>query len=180
MTLDYWERFDVSDVPPNNAVAFTIALSNAYLMRLDGDTRGSAKHREYTALLGRALDRMASVQYEDQIENGKIVVKGDDITHGVKVAYDNMLDELHEDRLLTTVDPDWVPDPNAPGWEWTAQGWRPRAQGAPQGAAQGAPQAWNDFEPGRQMPLGQGWGGKRSRRKRSMRKCSKRKRKTRH
>ena len=113
---------------------------------------------------------MASAHYEDQFAHGKKVVDGDQVMHEVKIAYDNMLRGLDDYRLEATVAPDWEPRPDAPGWERTAQGWRPRAQGAAQ--------AWDDFEPGEPMPLGPGWGGKRSRRKRSKR--SKRRRKTRH
>ena len=166
MTLHYWKRFNVSDVPPNHAAAFTTALSEAYLKRLYADRIGKrdAPHRDYTALLGRALEHMASAQYEDQFADGKKVVDGDQVMQEVKIAYDNMLHGLDDFRLEATVAPDWEPRPDA-RWERTAQGWRPRARG------------WDDFEPGEQFPLGPGWGGKRSR-KRSRRSKRSRRRKT--
>jgi|UniRef100_A0A6C0AI71 hypothetical protein len=52
---------------------------------------------------------MASAQYEDQIANGKIVVKGADVTHSVNVILCST-----SRRQITTVDPRWVPETHAP------------------------------------------------------------------
>ena len=145
MTLNYWRRFKESDVHPNNAAAFTTALGKAYLKRLKNDKKGDAFHRTYTALLGKALDRLGTIQYKDQFAaDGKMVVDGDKVTHDVKVAYDKMLDGLNEQKLLATLHRRWEPEPNAPGWKRTAQGWRPKVRG------------WDDVEP-QVPPAPTGW-----------------------
>jgi hypothetical protein len=83
---------------------------------------------------------MASTQYEDQFADGEKVVDGDQVMH-----------EVTGDRGAGM------------GTE-TGCAWMVTDRTGLETRAQGAAQAWDDFEPGESMPLGQGWGGKRSKR----------------